>query len=382
MIYFDNSATTQVLAPAAQRAYRAMTELYYNPAAAYGAAFGAEKEVTAARKYAAMLLHVPTEDLYYTSGGTESNNIAVFGTLNASRLPHKQIVTTMVEHASVFETIRAAAKQYDAEILYAPLHEDGTVCVERLHEILNENTVLVSIMHVNNELGSINDLAAIGAKVRTYAPNAVFHADGVQAFPKYIFRQMPCDLYSISAHKFHAPKGIGMLYMRSGVRNAGGQIGGGQERNFRSGTSNVPGIVGTDTALRLYTENYDTWIHNMAAVKNRLYTQLMSLPDVQLNGPSMETGAAHILNMSFNGVRGEVLLHALEQKDILVSTGSACSAKKLGKNRILHAVGIDGTRQEGAIRFSFCPFNTTEEADYAAAFIADAYGLLRRYRRR
>ncbi len=382
MVYFDNSATTQVLEPVAQRVYRAMTELYYNPAAAYGAAFTVEKEVTAARRFAASVLHISAEDLYYTSGGTESNNIAIFGTLRASRLPNKQIVTTMAEHASVFETIRAAAKLYNAEIVYAPLNADGTVAVDRLHEVLNENTALVSIMHINNELGSINNLIAIGAKVRTYAPNAVFHSDGVQAFPKYVLPQMPCDLYSVSAHKFHAPKGIGMLCVRSGIRNAGGQIGGGQERNFRSGTSNVPGILGTDTALKLYTEHIVEWRRSMEAVKLRLYNNLMKLPDVQLNGPAVEAGAAHIINMSFNGVRGEVLLHALEQKGVLVSTGSACSAKKLGKNRILHSVGIDGTRQEGAVRFSFCPYNTLEEADYASDCIADAYSLLRRYRRR
>ena len=149
MVYFDNSATTQVIEPVAQRVYRAVTELYYNPAAAYSAAFTAEKEVTAARRFAASVLHISAEDLYYTSGGTESNNIAIFGTLKASRIPNKQIVTTMTEHASVFETIRTAAKQYDAEIIYAPLQPDGTVAVDRLHEVLNENTALVSIMHIN-----------------------------------------------------------------------------------------------------------------------------------------------------------------------------------------------------------------------------------------
>ncbi len=381
MIYFDNSATTRVLNQAADRASRTMTESYFNPAAAYGAAFSVEKEMNAARSFAASVLHVRPEEVYFTSGGTESNNIAVFGALRAAR-GKKRVVTTMVEHPSVYETVLAAAKQYDAEVVYAPLNPDGTVAVEKLSEVLTPDTVLVSIMHVNNELGSVNDLEQIGAKVRTYAPNALFHSDGVQAFLKYGFDRMPCDLYSVSAHKFHAPKGIGLLYVRSGVRIAGGQIGGGQERNFRSGTSNTPAILGMDTAMRLYQENRSVWHQNMSSVKIRLFEDLSSLPDVVLNGPSLEKGALHILNVSFLGVRGEVLLHALEQKQVYVSTGSACSAKKIGKNRILHAVGIDGARQESAIRFSFCPFNTVAEADLASEYIAEQVQLLRRYKRR
>ena len=381
MIYFDNSATTRVLDPAAQRAVLAMTEQYYNPAAAYGAAFSVEKEVNGARAYAAKLIGARPEEIFFTSGGTESNNIAVMGTLAAAR-GKKRIVTTMVEHASVYETALAAAGRFDAEVVFAPLHADGTVNLERLPEVLNEETALVSIMHVNNELGSVNDPDAIALAVRAYAPNALLHMDGVQAFLKVPNSRIPCDLYSVSAHKFHAPKGVGFLYVRSGARIAPGQIGGGQERNFRSGTSNTPAILGMDTAMRLYREHQAEWHASLFAVKERLYSNLMTLPDVVLNGPDLNSGAKHILNVSFIGVRGEVLLHALEQKQICVSTGSACSAKKIGKNRILHAVGIDGARQEGAIRFSFCPFNTTAEADYVAEVIGEQVSLLRRYRRR
>ncbi|MBR0082295.1 MAG: cysteine desulfurase [Clostridia bacterium] len=381
MIYFDNSATTRVFDQAAQRAALAMTERFFNPAAAYGAAFSVEKEVNAARAYAAQLLGVRPEEVFFTSGGTESNNIAVFGALAAAR-GKKRVVTTMVEHASVYETVLAAAKRYDAEVVYAPLNDDGTVNVDRLGEVLSPDTALVSIMHVNNELGSVNDLDRIAAKVRTYAPNALFHSDGVQAFLKLPQTRIPCDLYSISAHKFHAPKGVGILYVRSGAKVAPGQIGGGQERNFRSGTSNTPAILGMDTAMRLYSEHKAEFHANLSAVKERLYADLSTLPDVVLNGPELSHGAKHILNVSFLGVRGEVLLHALEQKQIYVSTGSACAAKKIGKNRILHAVGIDGARQEGAIRFSFCPFNTVAEADYVAETIGEQLALLRRYRRR
>ncbi|MBQ6234519.1 MAG: cysteine desulfurase [Clostridia bacterium] len=381
MIYFDNSATTQTLPEAAKRACTAMTNDYFNPAAAYGAAFSVEKTVTEARSFASSLLGVSPAELIYTSGGTESNNAVVFGTLRGLR-GKPFIVTTAIEHPSVYETVNVAAKMFDATVLYAPLCPDGTVDVDRLSEVLSSETSLVSIMHVNNELGSVNNLDRIAAKVRALSPNAIIHSDGVQAFMKVRTGKVPVDLYSVSAHKLHAPKGVGFLYVKNGVRFSGGQIGGGQERNLRSGTTNVPGILGFDTALRAYQANEAAWRAQMLRVKTRLYRNLMALPDVLLNGPSVETGAPHILNCSFLGVRGEVLMHALERCEILVSTGSACSSKKQGKNRILNAVGITGARQEGAIRFSFSPFNTEDEADAAANAIEGQLRILRRYQRR
>jgi cysteine desulfurase len=381
MIYFDNSATTQTLSEAAECACRMMTGEFFNPSAAYGAAFSVEKRVNEARTFAASLLGANSAEIVYTSGGTESNNAAFFGTLRSAH-GRKRIVTTGIEHPSVFETAAAAAKLFDAELLYAPLNPDGTVDIDRLSEMLTAETTLVSIMHVNNELGSVNDLDRIAAKVHALSPNAIFHSDGVQAFMKVRTQKIPVDLYSVSAHKLHAPKGVGFLYVRNGIRFAGGQIGGGQERNLRSGTTNVPGILGFDKALRLYHSNEPAWQAQMYRVKARLYRNLSALPDVVLNGPSIETGAPHILNMSFLGVRGEVLMHALERYGILVSTGSACSSKKIGKNRVLNTVGITGARQEGAIRFSFSPFNTEQEADAASNAIEEQVRLLRRYKRR
>lgn len=381
MIYFDNSATTKTFPEAAERAARMMTEEYFNPAAAYGAAFTIEKQVNEARSFAASLIGAEGNEIIYTSGGTESNNAAVFGTLKCIR-GKKRIVTTETEHPSVFETTAAAAKLFDAELVYAPLRQDGTVDVDRLSEVLTKDTSLVSIMHVNNELGSVNDLDRIAAKVHALSPNALFHSDGVQAFMKVSTANLPVDLYSVSAHKLHAPKGVGFLFARNGIRFAGGQIGGGQERNLRSGTTNVPGILGFDTALRLYKRNENAWHAQMLRIKMRLYRNLSQLPDVLLNGPGPDCGAPHILNLSFLGVRGEVLMHALERYGVLVSTGSACSAKKIGKNRVLNAVGITGARQEGAIRFSFSPFNTEEEADIASNAIEEQVRLLRKYKRR
>ena len=381
MIYFDNSATTQVFSEAADRAYSAMTTEYFNPAAAYHEAYAVEKQVQAARSFAATLLGCDASEIIYTSGGTESNNTAIFGSLLPMR-GMTRIVTTEIEHPSVYETLQAAAKRFQMELVLAPLKSDGCVDVDRLSEVLHPKTGFVSIMHVNNELGSVNDLNAIARKVRALAPQAVLHADGVQAFMKVNPAPLSVDLYSVSAHKLHAPKGVGLLYVRNGVRFAGGQIGGGQERNLRSGTTNVPGILGFDTALHLYRSNLSARHAQMQAVKERLYGNLCSLPDVVLNGPSIREGAPHILNLSFLGVRGEVLLHALEANGVIVSTGSACSAKKQGKNRVLQAIGIMGARQEGAIRFSFSPMNTVQEADDAAMILADQLKLLRKYRRR
>lgn len=381
MIYLDNSATTRTLPEAAQAALQAMTEDFYNPAAAY--AFGArtEKRVNEARQVLAQPLRAKREEIIFTSGGTESNNAAIFGSLRGWHGP-RRVITSAVEHPSVFETIQSLKQAGDVDIVILPVNEQGYPDLAALRDALTENTALVSMMHVNNELGTVTDLGAAARLIRRLAPRAVFHADGVQAYLKVDTDRLGVDLYSLSAHKFHAPKGVGALYKRTGVRFAGGQIGGGQENNLRSGTLNVPGILGMEKAVLLYEQNLAAWRQNMRACKRRLYEDLMTIPDVVLNGPALDEAAPHILNLSFMGVRGEVLLHALEQFDVCVSTGSACAARKAGKNRILTAAGIIGPRQEGAIRFSLCPFNTLEEMDTAAQVVSEQVAFLRKYRRR
>lgn len=381
MIYLDNSATTRTLPACAQAAYQAMTEDFYNPAAAY--AFGArtEKRVNEARAIVARPLRAKREEIIFTSGGTESNNAAVFGSLRPWHGPCR-VITTAVEHPSIYETVQSLQHSGDVDIVILPVNEQGCPDLAALRDALTENTALVSMMHVNNELGTVTDLAAAGRLIRRLAPRAIFHADGVQAYLKVDTENLGVDLYSLSAHKFHAPKGVGALYKRTGVRFAGGQMGGGQENNLRSGTVNVPGILGMEKAVQLYEQNLAAWRQSMRTCKRRLYEDLMSIPDVLLNGPSLDEAAPHILNLSFMGVRGEVLLHALEQFDVCVSTGSACAARKAGKNRILTAAGIVGPRQEGAIRFSLCPFNTLEEMDQAAQIVSEQVKFLRKYRRR
>ena len=381
MIYLDNSATTRVLPESADAAYIAMTEQFYNPASAYAPAVAAEKAVEAARARLSAALGGTPDELIYTSGGTESNNMAIVGSLKPLR-GKRRIITTLGEHPSVYEVFRSLEGSSDTEVVFVGLRPDGTANLDELAAALTPDTALVSLMHVSNEVGAVNDLSAAATLIKQAAPNALLHADGVQAFCKLPFSRLPVDLYSISAHKVHAPKGIGALYVRNGVKFAGGQIGGGQERNLRSGTTNVPGILALDAALSSYRAHQAEWIANMRACKERLANNLTVIADSLVNGPAPEHGAPHILNMSFPGVRGEVLVNALSERGICVSTGSACSTHKKGQNRILAAMGITGARAEGAIRFSLCPFNTLEEIDTASAALTEQVAFLRRFRRR
>ncbi len=381
MIYLDNSATTRVLPEAADAAYRAMTEQYYNPASAYKPAVAAEKAVEAARARLAGALFCAPGEVVYTSGGTESNNMAILGSLKPLR-SKKRIVTTAGEHPSVLEVFRALEDTPDTEVFIVGLNRDGTVRLGELEQALTADTALVSVMHVNNEVGAVNDLGTVSALIKKHAPDALFHSDGVQAFCKLPFAKPPVDLYSVSAHKFHAPKGVGALYVKSGIKFSGGQVGGGQERSLRSGTTNVPGILGLDAALLTYRDHQQEWSGRMRACKLRLFENLRSIPDARVNGPASENGAPHILNISFPGVRGEVLVNALSERDICISTGSACSAHKKGQNRILGAMEIAGTRAEGAVRFSLSPFNTPEEMDAVALAVTEQVTFLRRFQRR
>ena len=379
MIYLDNSATTRTMDVAAEAAKKYMTEEFFNTAAAYSPAVREERAVNGARKTIGSAINAGPDEIIFTSGGTESNNMAILGSLKAMR-GRGRIIVGSTEHPSVYEVYKSLACQYD--VAEAPVDNTGMIDLKRLESLITPDTRLVSIMQVNNEVGAVNDAETIRRMLRRRAPEALLHVDGVQGFLKVPFDAKNCDLYSISGHKIHAPKGIGALYLRQGTRFAGGQIGGGQEKNLRSGTTNTPGIMGMEAAVRNYLDNIDEYRCAMRSCKLRLAKNLTELPDVLLNGPAPEQGAPHILNASFMGVRGEVLLHALEEKAIYVSTGSACSAHKKGRNRILNAMGVIGDRQEGAIRFSFCPFNTIEEMDVVAEEISTIIAMLRRFKRR
>lgn len=378
MIYFDNSATTAVLPAAAEAAKKYMTEAYFNPSAAYAPAVQTEREVSAARDSIASQLGADKSELIFTSCGTESNNTAIFGALRAQRGKGRVIVSA-VEHPSVYEAA-LYLKELGNDVVFAGVDGTGAVRLDELEAALTPDTRLVSIMHVNNESGAINDIDSIYALVKKRAPEAYLHVDGVQAFMK--LPPVACDMYSISGHKLHAPKGVGALCVRKGVKIKPYLIGGGQESGLRSGTTNAAGIMALSAAVTDFAQHRAEYMGGIFAVKQRLWSDLARLRDVKLNGPGLDAAAPHILNVSFMGVRGEVLLNALSEKGVLVSTGSACAAHKRGKNRILTAMGVTGERQDGAIRFSFSHYNTPDEADRAAQLIEEQVNLLRRFKRR
>ncbi len=379
MIYLDNSATTRVMDDAAQAAFRTMTDNYANPASVYRFAVETDRHVEAARANLARALGALPGEIVYTSCATESNNLAIFGVANVHRGRRRRFITTQVEHPSVFETFRALDAM-GQEVVFLGVNPDGTVRTDQLASALNENTALVSIMHVNNEVGAINDLDQIAGIMARYAPNAVFHSDGVQAFAKLPFDPVPAQLYSISGHKFNAPKGVGALMIRQRVRIGKGLLGGSQERGIRSGTLNTPGILGMDAAIRYYIENGDAIRDKLRQCKQRLMERLLAqLSDVYVNGPDINLSAPHILNLSFTGVLGEVLLHALEEYGICVSTGSACSQKKnQTSNRVLEAMGLPNDRARSALRISLGMFNKVAEMDTVAEAIIENVNKLRK----
>ncbi len=381
MIYLDNSATTRVSAGAAAAARHYMTEEFFNPSAMYAPAVQVEREVERVRAELAASLGAKPSELYFTSGGTESDNIAILGTASVQRDPHARYITTEMEHPAVYNVFLALART-GADVVFLKPDSAGRIDPAALAEAVNERTALVSVMHVNNEFGSVQDLAALSSAIAAKNPETYFHSDGVQGFGKLPFGPLPVDLYSISGHKFHAPKGIGALLMKKRVKNAGGQLGGGQERGVRSGTTNASGIAAMGAAFEELRAAEAENLRHMRELKLLLANYLLSLPDVLLNGPKAEEGAPHILNCSFLGVRGEVLLHALEERGIYVSTGSACSSHKKGKNRVLASIGVEGERAEGAIRFSLSAENTPEEMARTAGEISNLLGVLRRFRRR
>ncbi|MBQ9949125.1 MAG: cysteine desulfurase [Clostridia bacterium] len=379
MIYLDNSATTAVSKKAAETASSYMNEVFFNPSSAYNAAVAVERDMKQARAHMARALAATPDEFIYTSGGTESNNAAIFGTLKMKRTKGR-VICSAVEHPSVYEVF-SVLEGMGYEVKHAPVNSDGAIDTEALSELVTPDTLLVSLMHVNNETGAINDLEKCRKIIKSASPEAIFHSDGVQAFCKMPFVTPACDLYSVSGHKIHAPKGIGILYIKKNTKFFGSLIGGGQERGLRSGTSNVPSIMAFDVALEDYMANREEYVRSMMNCKMRLAKNMLTLPDTVINGCAPEVGAPHILNISFLGVRGEVLLHSLAERGIYVSTGSACSTHKKG-NRILDSMGIRGERQAGAIRFSFCAHTTEAEIDEASNAISEILPQLRRFKRR
>ncbi|MCG0276341.1 MAG: cysteine desulfurase [Thermosediminibacteraceae bacterium] len=380
-VYLDNSATTRIAKEAVDAMVHAMTVAFGNPSSLHRKGMEAERIINEGRETLASLLGVKAREIYFTSGGTESNNLAIKGVAYARRRYGKHLITTAIEHPSVLEVFRQLEEE-GFSVTYLSVDKTGHIKLEELEQALKPETILVSIMYVNNEVGSIQpieDAINIIAKNK----NTLFHVDAVQAFGKIslVPNLRGIHLMSLSAHKIYGPKGVGALYVREGTRIMPLFNGGGQESGLRSGTENVPGIAGFAAAAELVFKNLDSWQAKMRELKERLKTGILSeIPDTVLNGP--ENGAPHILNVSFLGTKAEVLLHALESHGIYVSTGSACSSNKKGKSHVLAAMGKTAEEIDGAIRFSFSPFLSVEDIDYTLEVLKKEVSVLRKFIRR
>ncbi len=367
MIYLDNSATTRQYDEVTEVMCGAMRDEFGNPSSLHRLGMNAELLVKDARRKAASALGAEPEEVYFTSGGTESDNTAIIGAAMARRRRGKRIITTQVEHPAVLESCRRLEER-GFEVVYVGVDKGCGADVGALKEALNGDTILVSVMGVNNETGTIQPLEEISAAVRGFNEangcDVLLHTDMVQGFGKIAIKRGLFDMITVSAHKIHGPKGIGALYVRKGLNVEPYIVGGGQERHFRSGTENVPAIAGFGRACELACGALEARNAKAAAVCERLRNGILeSIPDVRING---ENTVPFVLNVSFLGVRGEVLLHSLEQDGIYVSTGSACSSNKKSKSgsHVLRAMGLSDREVEGAIRFSFSEFNTLEDIDF------------------
>ena len=379
---FDNSATTRCYPEVAEIVVKTMTEDFGNPSAMHLKGVEAEKYVREAAQILAKILKVNEKEIIFTSGGTESNNLALFGGADANKRSGNHIITTSVEHAAVGQPAERL-EQMGYEVTIVPVDHRGVVQLEALEKALRPDTILVSTMYVNNEVGAVMPVEEIAKLVHEKSPKALYHVDAIQAFGKYRIypKKAGIDMLSVSSHKIHGPKGVGFLYINEKARIQPQILGGGQQAGMRSGTDNVPGIAGLGVAAKMVYTDFDKKIEHMYQLKERLAEGFLKLPDVRLNGMEIREGAPQILSASFLGVRSEVLLHTLEEKGIYVSAGSACSSHKRKAAGTLSAMGMEAAQRESTLRFSFSEENTFEEVDYALEVIGQVLPMLRRYSR-
>lgn len=373
-VYLDNSATTKPYDAVIAEMIKYMDTHYGNPSSLHRMGITAEKAVREARKLVAASIGAREDEIYFTSGGTEADNMALFGAAQARKRRGDKIITSKMEHPAVLESCRKL-EESGFRIEYLPVDRNGIINMQALESMLDDRVILISIMHINNEVGSIQPIAEIGELKRRFetqrGTEILLHIDAVQSYGKLPIRVDGIDLLSVSGHKIHGPKGVGALYIKKGLNIIPSLFGGGQERGLRPGTENVPAIAGFGVAADICSRNINQRIETLRTVKTYLTEGIRNeIPDVVFN--SSDVGSASILNVSFLGVRGEVLLHTLEQSEIYVSTGSACSSNKKGQSHVLKAMGRSDKEIEGAIRFSFSEFNTIVEMDYVLSQLKNA----------
>ena len=380
--YFDNSASTRVLDSVKDIVVKTMTEDYANAAAKHRKGMEAEQYIREARKIIAGTLKAAEKEILFTSGGSESNNMALIGTALANQRAGRHIISTAVEHPSVYNPL-TYLEELGFEITFLPVDHNGHISLQQLEESIRPDTILVSVMYVNNEVGAVEPIEEISRIIKAKNPSVIFHVDAIQAYGKYVIRpkKQGIDLLSVSGHKIHGPKGVGFLYIRSGVKIKPLIYGGGQQNNLRSGTENVPGAAGLGVAAKEMYTNHEEKIRRLTELKDYMTDRMASLPGVTVNSRKGMDSAPQIVSASFQGVRSEVLLHALEDKGIYVSSGSACSSNHPAISGTLKAIGVRQELLDSTLRFSFGVFNTREEIDYCMEVLEELLPVLRRYHR-
>ena len=382
-VYFDNSASTKVADSVIEVMIKTMREDYGNPSAKHMMGVVAEKYVKEATRMIAKTLKVEEKEILFTSGGTESNNIALIGGALANQRRGKHIISTAIEHPAVYEPLGKLV-ELGFEVTILPVDSAGHICLEELKNAIREDTIIVSTMYVNNEVGAVEPVEEIAKIVHEKNPDCLYHVDAIQGYGKYKIqpKKQGIDLMSVSGHKLHGPKGVGFLYIQKDAKVNPILFGGGQQRGMRSGTINVPGIAGMGEAARLAYEHFDEKIEKMIAIKDYLMDQLEKMEGIHLNSFRGTQSAPHILSVSVQGVRAEVLLHALEDREIYVSSGSACSSNHPGISGTLKGIGLEDEFLDSTVRISLCSENTLEEADYFLGTLKELLPMLRRFTRK
>ena len=380
--YLDNSATTVCEPGVVEKVVQMMSVIYGNPSAMHNKGVEAENYIKEAKEIIAKTMKVQDKELIFTSGGTESNNLAIMGCAAANHRMGKHLLTTKIEHPSVGNVMKHMEEE-GYEVTYLPVDENGIVKLNKLKEALRPDTMLVSVMHVNNEIGAVQPIEEIAKIVKENNKATLFHVDAIQGYGKYrIFpKKMGIDLLSVSGHKIHGPKGVGFLYCDSKVKIKPIIFGGGQQRDLRSGTENVPGIVGiAEAAKEIYTD-FEAKIDRLYEVKAYFVEKVLELEGVKINGLTGRDSAPHVVSVSFPGVRSEVLLHSLEEREVYASAGSACSSNKPAVSATLKAINAPKEHLDSTLRFSFSVHTTKEEIDHCIEVLKGLLPMLRRYAR-
>lgn len=380
--YLDNSATTVCEPGVVEKVVQMMSVVFGNPSAMHNKGVEAENYIKEAKEIIAKTLKVQEKEIIFTSGGTESNNLAIMGCGAANHRMGKHLITTKIEHPSVGNVMKHMEEE-GFEVTYLPVDENGIVKLDKLREALRPDTMLVSVMYVNNEVGAVQPIEEIGQIVKANNRSTLFHVDAIQGYGKYRIhpKKMGIDLLSVSGHKIHGPKGIGFLYCDSKVKIKPILFGGGQQRDLRSGTENVPGIAGlAEAAKEIYTD-FEEKMERLYDVKAYFVEKIEELDNVKINGLTGKNSAPHVVSVSFPGIRSEVLLHSLEEREIYASAGSACASNKPAVSETLKAMNVPKEHLDSTLRFSFSVHTTKEEIDYCIEALKGLLPMLRRYAR-